>query len=101
MEMFKYALFAREFEREEIAIRDLKPKDDWNLPLLRIEVPPTDRTVPHLPFESAPATVATLQQTAAQLGRQLGNVLRYLDQPSGMPGLKVKLSQQDREHERE
>jgi hypothetical protein len=50
---------------------------------------------------SAPATVATLQQAAAQIGQQLGNALRSLDQPSGMPGIRVKLRQRDSEQERE
>lgn len=48
-----------------------------------------------------PATAATVQQTAAQLGSQLGQVLRSLDQPSGMPGVKIRLRQSDRERERE
>ncbi len=48
-----------------------------------------------------PATAATVQQTAAQLGSQLGQVLRSLDQPSGMPGVKIRLRQSDRDRERE
>ena len=48
-----------------------------------------------------PATAATVQQTAAHLGSQLGQVLRSLDQPSGMPGVKIRLRQSDRERERE
>lgn len=53
--------------------------------------------------QSAPtaAPAATVQQTAAQLGSQLGQVLRSLDQPSGMAGIKVRLRQSDRERERE
>ena len=51
------------------------------------------------PPTAAPA--ATVQQTAAQLGSQLGQVLRSLDQPSGMAGIKVRLRQSDRERERE
>lgn len=53
--------------------------------------------------QSPPAAVpaATVQQTAAQLGSQLGQVLRSLDQPSGMAGIKVRLRQSDRERERE
>ena len=53
--------------------------------------------------QSAPAAApaATVQQTAAQLGSQLGQVLRSLDQPSGMAGIKVRLRQSDRERERE
>lgn len=52
---------------------------------------------------SVPATapVATAQQTAAQLGSQLGQVLRSLDQPSGMAGIKVRLRQSDHGRERE
>jgi conjugative relaxase-like TrwC/TraI family protein len=50
---------------------------------------------------SAPTTVATSQQTAAQLGHQLGHVLRSLDQPSGMPGIKIRLRSTDRDRERE
>ena len=50
---------------------------------------------------AAPATVATVQKTAAQLGTQLGHVLRSLDQPSGMPGIKIRLNNSDRERERE
>ena len=61
---------------------------------------PAGSMAPHSP---APAAVpaATVQQTAAQLGSQLGQVLRSLDQPSGMAGIKVRLRQSDRERERE
>lgn len=47
-----------------------------------------------------PATAATVQQTAAQLGSEFGQALRSLDQPSGMAGIKIKLRQSDRERER-
>jgi hypothetical protein len=52
---------------------------------------------------SAPTSppAATVPQTAAQLGSQLGHALRSLDQPSGMAGVKVRLRQSDRERERE
>ena len=50
---------------------------------------------------SAPTTVATSQQTATQLGHQLGHVLRSLDQPSGMLGIKIRLRSTDRDRERE
>jgi conjugative relaxase-like TrwC/TraI family protein len=50
---------------------------------------------------STPATVATVQQTAARLGTRLGHALRSLDQPAGMPGIRVKLRSSDRERERE
>jgi conjugative relaxase-like TrwC/TraI family protein len=50
---------------------------------------------------SAPATAASLVPTAAQLGHQLSQALRALDQPSGMAGLKLKLRDKDREHARE
>jgi conjugative relaxase-like TrwC/TraI family protein len=55
------------------------------------------------PARSAPSTaeVATVPQTSAQLGSQLGQALRSLDQPSGMPGTKVRLRQSDREQERD
>jgi hypothetical protein len=46
-------------------------------------------------------TTAALQQTAAQIGQQLGNALRSLDQPSAMQGVRIKLRSKDREHERE
>jgi hypothetical protein len=38
-------------------------------------------------------------QSAAQLGSRLGQVLRKLDQPAGMSGVKIKLRY--REHERD
>ena len=53
--------------------------------------------------QSAPAatTVASLQQTAVQLGHQLGHALQSLDQPSGMTGLRIRLRDSDRTYERE
>ncbi|NPU64730.1 relaxase domain-containing protein [Bradyrhizobium sp. 83012] len=52
---------------------------------------------------SAPAALAagqpTLHHSAAQLGSRLGQVLRTLDQPAGMSGVKIKLRY--REHERD
>jgi conjugative relaxase-like TrwC/TraI family protein len=48
---------------------------------------------------SVPAAVATLPQTIAQLGTQLGHTLQALDQRSRMTGVKLRL--RDREHERE
>ena len=56
---------------------------------------PSARSLP------ATAPVATAQQTAAQLGSQLGQVLRSLNQPSGMAGIKVRLRQSDHDRERE
>jgi hypothetical protein len=53
-----------------------------------------DRPYAHAP---APATAPT----AAQLGHQLGQTLRALDQPSGVAGLELKLRYKDREHGRE
>ena len=50
---------------------------------------------------AAPATIVTVLQAAAQAGSQLGQVLRSLDQPSRMPGIKVRLRQSERERERE
>jgi conjugative relaxase-like TrwC/TraI family protein len=41
----------------------------------------------------------TRHQSAAQLGSRLGQVLRTLDQPAGMSGIKIKLHH--REHERD
>ena len=41
MEMFKHALFMHEFERKEIAVPGYENSDALNLPLLRIEAPPT------------------------------------------------------------
>jgi conjugative relaxase-like TrwC/TraI family protein len=46
-------------------------------------------------------TTAALQQSAAQVGQQLGNALRSLDQPSAMQGVRIKLRSKDHEHERE
>ncbi|WP_315764253.1 MobF family relaxase [Bradyrhizobium sp. SZCCHNR2009] len=52
---------------------------------------------------SPPAALAAGQstqlQSAAQLGSRLGQVLRTLDQPAGMSGVKIKLRY--REHERD
>jgi hypothetical protein len=39
MEMFKHALFRREFERSETGIAGIDPRDDRNYPQLRIEAP--------------------------------------------------------------
>ncbi len=77
MEMFKYALFAGEFEHEEIAIRDLRPADDWNMPLLKIEVPATDTIVRRLPLESQP------QEYFALTGTSIAEVLSERD---ALPG---------------
>src|SRR5215217_4301928 len=53
--------------------------------------------------QSPPAAFAaarpTQHQSAAQLGSRLGQVLRTLDQPAGMSGVKIKLRY--REHERD
>jgi hypothetical protein len=54
METFTHAIFADEFEREEIAVRGVEPADDWNLPLLLIEVPLRPGFVRRLPLESQP-----------------------------------------------
>ena len=54
MEMFKHAIFAHEFEREEPAVHAVDLTEDWNLPLLRIEAPPTGSAAPHLPPEHQP-----------------------------------------------
>jgi hypothetical protein len=52
---------------------------------------------------SPPAALAAGQLTqhhsAAQLGSRLGQVLRTLDQPAGMSGVRIKLRY--REHERD
>jgi len=45
---------------------------------------------------SVPATAS--EQTAAQVGKQLGEALRALEQPSSMAGLRLKLRDSDREH---
>lgn len=54
METFKLALFAREFEREETTVQGVEPAEDWNLPLLRIEAPRRDDSVPRLPLDAQP-----------------------------------------------
>ena len=54
------------------------------------------------PFaRSCAGTAPTPAPTAAQLGHQLGQVLRALEQPSGMAGLELKLRYKDREYVRE
>jgi len=45
-----------------------------------------------------PTSAPTPEATAAQLGHQLGQALRGLDQPSGMAGLDLRLRYKDREH---
>lgn len=54
MELFKYAIFTGEFEREECGIQGIDPNDDRNLPLLRIEAPPGTGLVPRLPADAQP-----------------------------------------------
>ncbi|WP_136661680.1 MobF family relaxase [Nitratireductor sp. XY-223] len=44
---------------------------------------------------------AAIRQNATRIGRQLGQALQALKQSSGMPGLKPRLRQKDRDHERE
>jgi conjugative relaxase-like TrwC/TraI family protein len=56
---------------------------------------------PSIQSGSAPSRAASIDQTAAQLGHQLGQVLRSLDQPSGMPGVRIRLCDPDRAYERE
>ncbi|WP_316202893.1 MULTISPECIES: MobF family relaxase [unclassified Bradyrhizobium] len=56
------------------------------------------------PVASSPLRVSAIgrasqHQSAAQLGSRLGQVLRSLDQPAGMSGVKIKL--RSREHERD
>lgn len=53
MDMFTHALFAGEFEREEVTVRGMEPIDDWNLPLLRIEAP-RNGTAIRLPLDQQP-----------------------------------------------
>jgi hypothetical protein len=53
MELFKHAIFTGEFEREECGIQGIDPSDDRNLPLLRIEAPPTN-SLPRLPLDAQP-----------------------------------------------
>jgi conjugative relaxase-like TrwC/TraI family protein len=61
----------------------------------------------HAPFPVAQASASTVSaaarpaehQRAAQLGSRLGRVLRTLDQPAGMSGVRIKLRY--REHERD
>src|SRR5437879_2274822 len=77
MEMFKHAIFAREFEREEITIHDVEPAADWNLPLLRIEVPPGTGFVPRLPVDAQP------QEYFAVTGATVAEVLSARD---ALPG---------------
>jgi hypothetical protein len=79
MDMFKYALFSREFERQEIAVLGQKPADDWNLPLMRIEVPASDMTVRHLPLDSRP------QEYFAFTGSSIADVLSERGALPGSP----------------
>lgn len=69
MEMFKHALFRREFERSETGIAGIDPRDDRNYPQLRIEAPnlnlnPDLRRLPpeHQPQEYLAATAVTIAQ---------------------------------------
>jgi hypothetical protein len=68
MEVFKYALFTGEFEREECSIRGIDPTSDWNLPLLRIEAPPGNGFVSRLPLDAQPQEVfAVKSATIAEI----------------------------------
>ena len=68
MEMFKHALFMHEFERKEIAVPGHENSDALNLPLLRIEAPPTQRTVRGLPPEDQPQELFPVYaQTVAEV----------------------------------
>ena len=77
MEMFKHAIFAREFEREEITVGGVEPADDWNLPLLRIEMPLRSDFVRRLPLEAQP------QEYFAVGGASIAQVLSERD---ALPG---------------
>jgi hypothetical protein len=80
METFKHALFAREFEREEIAIKGRVPAEDWNLPLLRIEAPRTPLTrAPRLPIDRRP------QEYFAVKAPTIASVLALRDALPGRP----------------
>jgi hypothetical protein len=68
MELFKHAIFAGEFEREESRIHGIKPADDWSLPLLRIEAPRRMGLVPRLPLDAQPQEyIAVKAMTVAEI----------------------------------
>ncbi len=56
---------------------------------------------PTPPQPPAGSAAASIRQSAVQIGVHLGRLLRALDQPSRMPGVKVSLRNSNREHERE
>lgn len=80
MDTFKHALFARDFEREEIAIEGIAPAEDWNLPLLRIEAPRTRwASAPRLPIDQCP------QEYFAVKAPTIADVLGERDALPGRP----------------
>lgn len=80
METFKHALFAREFERREITVEGMTPAEDWNLPLLRIEAPPTRwASAPRLPIDQCP------QEYLAVKGPTIADVLGERNALPGRP----------------
>lgn len=54
MELFKYAIFARQFERGECARHGAGSAENWDLPLLRIEAPPKEGFLPRMSVDAQP-----------------------------------------------
>lgn len=77
MEMFKYAIFSREFEREEIAVNERETCEAINLPILRIESPP--------PF-NAPVRLSPEQQPHDLFAVKAMTVAEVLSERDGLPG---------------
>jgi hypothetical protein len=76
MELFKHSVFTGEFEREECGIKEIDPSDDRNLPLLRIEAPPTNH-LSRLPLDAQP------QEYFAVKGATVAEILSERD---ALPG---------------
>lgn len=77
MEMFKYAIFSREFEREEIAVNGRETCEAISLPILRIESPP--------PF-NAPVRLSPEQQPHDLFAVKAMTVAEVLSERDGLPG---------------
>lgn len=63
MDLFKHALFTREFERPETTVEVAKDAEEWNLPLLRIEMPRTERARPRLAIDCRPQEYFAVKAT--------------------------------------
>ncbi len=68
MEVFKRAIFAQEFEHEEVSVLGQEKSEILNFLLLHIEAPPTQQAVSGLPPEQQPQEIFAVKcQTVAEI----------------------------------